>query len=168
MWTIHDYSFFFSELIFLDLRLVDGSSRCHGRVEFRPSSSASFGQACDLDAGNSEAQVICRELGCNPTGARRVNPTKYVPSLDRQLRKCDLCQHFIVHSSIPIFLDLCSYGFSAAVNSYRAFGFTCNGNENALSSCSQSGAICQTDSVDHALAVECGGASPGKYPLKIT
>lgn len=82
--------FFFSELIFLDLRLVDGSSRCHGRVEFRPSSSATFGQACDLDAGNSEAQVICRELGCNPTGARRVNPTKYVPSLDRQLRKCDL------------------------------------------------------------------------------
>ena len=64
-----------------DLRLVDGSSRCHGRVEFRPTSFDAFGQVCDLNAGNSQAQVICRELGCNPTGARRVNPTKYVPRL---------------------------------------------------------------------------------------
>lgn len=64
-----------------DLRLVDGSSRCHGRVEYRPTSFDAFGQVCDLNAGNSQAQVICRELGCNPTGARRVNPTKYVPRL---------------------------------------------------------------------------------------
>ena len=60
------------------MRLVDGIGRCQGRVEHRASSSEAFGQSCDLDAGDNEAQVICRELGCDTNGARRVNPTKYV------------------------------------------------------------------------------------------
>ena len=55
-----------------------------------------------------------------------------------------------------------SYGFSPAINAYRAFGFTCNGNENSLSNCQQTGAVCRTDDVDHALAVECGGSGPRK------
>ena len=82
---IHEYYAEYKnvELKSPDLRLVGGSSRCHGRVEFRPTSFDVFGQACDLNAGNNQAEVICRELGCNPTGARRVNPTKYVPRLDR-------------------------------------------------------------------------------------
>ena len=37
-------------------------------------SSDSFGQACDLDAGANEVQVVCRQLGCVPVGARRVDP----------------------------------------------------------------------------------------------
>ena len=37
-------------------------------------SSDSFGQACDLDAGANEVQVVCRKLGCVPAGARRVDP----------------------------------------------------------------------------------------------
>ena len=57
---------------------------------------------------------------------------------------------------------MCSYGFSPAINAYRAFGFTCNGNENSLSNCQQTGAVCRTDDVDHALAVECGGSGPRK------
>ena len=60
----------------VDVRLVDGIGRCQGRVEHRPSATDTFGQSCDLDAGDREAQVICRELGCDPNGARRVNPTK--------------------------------------------------------------------------------------------
>ena len=56
-----------------------------------------------------------------------------------------------------------SYGFSPAINAYRAFGFTCIGNENTLSDCQGSGAVCRTDDVDHALAVECGGSGPRKY-----
>ena len=58
--------------------------------------------------------------------------------------------------------NMCSYGFSPAINAYRAFGFTCNGNENSLSNCQQIGAVCRTDDVDHALAVECGGSGPRK------
>ena len=60
----------------VDVRLVDGIGRCQGRVEHRPSATDTFGQSCDLDAGDREAQVICRELGCDSNGARRVNPTK--------------------------------------------------------------------------------------------
>ena len=61
-----------------------------------------------------------------------------------------------------IFLGSCSYGFSAAVDIYRPFGFTCNGSESTLSSCCQRGTACQADNPNFALAIECGGASPGK------
>ena len=57
---------------------MDGLSQCQGRLEIMPSTSSAFGQACDLDAGNNEAQVICRQLGCQATGARRVDPITYV------------------------------------------------------------------------------------------
>ena len=61
-----------------DIRLVDGGSRCQGRLELPVSSQPDlYGQACDLNAGGSEAQVVCRQLGCNPNGARRVDPTRY-------------------------------------------------------------------------------------------
>lgn len=56
-----------------------------------------------------------------------------------------------------------SYRFSPAINAYQAFGFSCNGNENRLSDCRGSGAVCQVDSAAHALAVECGGSSPRKF-----
>ena len=56
------------------VRLVDGLNRCQGRLEIMLPTSDSFGQACDLDAGASEVQVVCRQLGCNPVGARRVDP----------------------------------------------------------------------------------------------
>ena len=58
------------------MRLVGGTDRCQGRLELQVSATGMFAQACDLDAGDEEAQVICRELGCNPNGAKRVNPTK--------------------------------------------------------------------------------------------
>ena len=62
--------------LYVDVRLVDGIDRCQGRVENRLSARASFAQSCDLDADDNEAQVICMELGCEPSGARRVNPTE--------------------------------------------------------------------------------------------
>ena len=65
-------------LIHAAVRLVDGIGRCQGRVEHRPTASVVFAQSCDFDAGDKEAQVICREVGCDPNGARRVNPTKLV------------------------------------------------------------------------------------------
>ena len=60
------------------VRLVDGPSRCQGRLEFRPDSSAEFGQACDNDVGSNEATVICRELNCGTEGASAVSGQKYV------------------------------------------------------------------------------------------
>ena len=62
----------------------------------------------------------------------------------------------------PVFHTSCSYGFSPAISAYRAFGFSCNGKENTLADCVGAGAVCQIDSVDHALAVECGGNGPRK------
>ena len=43
----------------VELRLVDGPSRCQGRLEIRPNSAAVYGQACDDDVGSNEATVIC-------------------------------------------------------------------------------------------------------------
>ena len=60
-----------------EVRLVDGLNRCQGRLEIMLPTSDSFGQACDLDAGATEVQVVCRQLGCNPVGARRVDPNTY-------------------------------------------------------------------------------------------
>ena len=53
---------------------MDGLNRCQGRLEVMQPKSDSFGQACDLDAGASEVQVVCRQLGCDPVGARRADP----------------------------------------------------------------------------------------------
>ena len=65
--------FILSPLI-IGLRLTGGNS-CQGRLEIRPPSSTQFGQACDLDAGDNEAMVICRQLGCTAEGAERVSAT---------------------------------------------------------------------------------------------
>ena len=48
----------------IELRLVDGPSRCQGRLEIRPNSTVVYGQACDYDVGVFEAVVICRQLNC--------------------------------------------------------------------------------------------------------
>ena len=54
-----------------ELRLVGGSNPCEGRlVTLR---DGLYGQACDLNTGDSEARVICRQLGCRAANARRVN-----------------------------------------------------------------------------------------------
>ena len=63
-----------------ELLLIGGANRCQGLLIQRPltSNDQRFGLSCDLDAGNNEAQVVCRHIGCNPVGARRApDPTVY-------------------------------------------------------------------------------------------
>ena len=57
----------------VELLLLGGSNRCRGLLIQRPLNDPSqrFGVSCDLDAGDNEAKVICRHIGCNPNGARR-------------------------------------------------------------------------------------------------
>lgn len=76
-----------TELVLLDL--VGGQVGCRGLLVYRPTSAERFGLACDLDVGNNEAQVICRELGCNPVGATRANPTTYVSQLATVVHKLE-------------------------------------------------------------------------------
>ena len=73
----HAYKFYINHWHHSVVRLVDGLNSCQGRLEIMLQTSNSFGQACDLNAGTSEVQVVCRELGCNPVGARRVDPKTY-------------------------------------------------------------------------------------------
>ena len=69
----------FTELV----KLVDGPSRCQGRLEFRPDSSSLFAQACDNDVGSNEATVICRQLNCGTEGASAVSGSKYVHLMNK-------------------------------------------------------------------------------------
>ena len=64
-------------LINTDVRLVDGSNRCQGRLEILSMNSQDgYGQACSLDFSTGTAQVVCRQLGCNPDGARRADASR--------------------------------------------------------------------------------------------
>ena len=56
-----------------NLRFVDGGGECKGRLEVI--TQTGWGQACDNSFGNSEAQVVCRELRCGNYGAFQQDAT---------------------------------------------------------------------------------------------
>jgi hypothetical protein len=51
-----------------------GGGACEGLLTVE-TSGGTFFQACGRNAGSEEAMVACRQLGCNPTGAVRVDAT---------------------------------------------------------------------------------------------
>ncbi len=56
------------------LLVSTNGARCEGIANFFvPEYNDKFARACDRNAGDAEAQVICRQIGCNPVGAKRVD-----------------------------------------------------------------------------------------------
>ena len=56
------------------VQLLGGPDNCHGLVQLQTESGLS--QACGANAGANEAKVICRQLGCSTSNARRVDSTE--------------------------------------------------------------------------------------------
>ena len=54
---------------------MGGDDDCEGRVEIKRDDDV-YAQYCDGAAGDNEAMVICKQLGCNATGAMQVEPVQ--------------------------------------------------------------------------------------------
>lgn len=136
---------------------LDGSNRCQGRLEIRPSSSVEFGQACDNDVSRNEARVICRQLNCGTEGASVVSATKYVWLLfinKSVLSAPSYIIIFIMCMYAPSFA--CRFRSAASINVYRGFGYVCSsGNETSITSCRRTGSSCSTVMASNFIGIEC-------------
>ena len=59
-----------------NMELQNGTDQCQGLVKFQDPSTNTWWQACSSTAGESEAIVICRQLGCNISHAEVVESTQ--------------------------------------------------------------------------------------------
>ncbi|KAG7509550.1 hypothetical protein JOB18_047524 [Solea senegalensis] len=55
-----------------DVRVVNGSNRCNGRVEVYE--NGNWKQVCNSDWGKDEASVVCREINCGSPDIKAVPP----------------------------------------------------------------------------------------------
>ena len=129
--------------ICIGLRLVDGPSRCQGRLEIwrKNVTISAIGQVYCDDVGSNEARVICRKLNCGTEGASVVSATKYMINFRLQFNH--------VHTHLL-------YRYNTNTDIYHGFGYVCNGTGNELSliGCLQMGfrSICSSA---NAIGIEC-------------
>ncbi|KAG7999740.1 Deleted in malignant brain tumors 1 protein [Nibea albiflora] len=65
-----------------EIRLVNGNSRCSGRVEILIDNQ--WGTVCDDGWNLTNAQVVCRQLGCGPTQSTTIGTT-FGPAVEARL-----------------------------------------------------------------------------------
>ena len=59
-----------------NVELQNGMDRCQGLVKLQDPTVNTSWLACSSSIGQSEVVVICRQIGCNTSHARTVEPTQ--------------------------------------------------------------------------------------------
>ena len=104
--------------------------------------------------------MVCRQLGCDPVGARRVNPVPYVTdTCTKIILKRGFAHIILLLADIIIATHTCRYGYSSEINTNSPFAFACNGDETDLEACPRLGRNppCYAGEVASAIAIVCGG-----------
>ena len=104
------------------MRLVDGPSRCSGRVEVK--SDQSWVSVCEGDFDQQDAEVVCRELGC---GA----PSVIQGSLFGEIRAKKWTNEFQCVGNESSLLNCSSSGTGGRTCSAGNVGLICSGRSRA-------------------------------------
>uniref|UniRef100_A0A3B5RAU8 SRCR domain-containing protein n=1 Tax=Xiphophorus maculatus TaxID=8083 RepID=A0A3B5RAU8_XIPMA len=111
-----------------NIRLVQGTDRCSGRLEVK--TDQSWSSVCEKDFDLQDAEVVCREIGCGP-------PSVHQGALYGEAEAPVGSREFLCEGSESALLN-CSSRKSSGRNSCspgQAVGLTCSGRGGSASRC---------------------------------
>ncbi|XP_029941609.1 scavenger receptor cysteine-rich type 1 protein M130-like, partial [Salarias fasciatus] len=123
-WRPVDSFYWILEIASDSVRLMNGSSRCSGRLQVKTNpSDQSWSSVCEADLDLQDAQVVCRELGC---GA----PSVLQGALYGDVQTPTWSPEFQCGGHESALLDCRSSGSArSSCSPGKAAGLTCSGDE---------------------------------------
>lgn len=77
LWILHASVLFLGKDLTANVQLENGGNGCQGLVKFlEPSTNSSWSDCSSWTTGESEASVICRQIGCITGNAKAVKATR--------------------------------------------------------------------------------------------